>query len=158
MRLRQKLFAAILAVMVVVFLLLALVSFLNGLEAQRTERSLREGMRDGVVASFVHAANDPGPEAWALFRRVMTGFAIDWCVKRADGGGWSAIRTGYMPRGPEVGGSPCTTSPKRTRTGGSSSCSPPGPRSSVPWQGCLACSGPRRPGQRSCSSWHTALC
>ena len=127
MRLRQKLFAAILAVMVVVFLLLALVSFLNGLEAQRTERSLREGMRDGVVASFVHAANDPGPEAWALFRRVMTGFAIDWCVKRADGGGVVCDPYGVHAEGSRSGRKPVHHLAKAHAHGGFELLLPPRP-------------------------------
>jgi len=56
MKLRQKLFAAILAVMAVVFLLLALVSFMHALEAHRTQRDLQRRLDAMAAHAFAAAA------------------------------------------------------------------------------------------------------
>ena len=71
MKLRQKLFAAILAVMAVVFLLLALTSILDGLRAERKERELRRRIERGVAQSFKWSASYPGNESWRRFVEVM---------------------------------------------------------------------------------------
>ena len=61
MKLRQKLFAAILAVMVVVFLLLALVSFMHALEANRAQHDLQKRL-DAMSAHAFKAAARCGEE------------------------------------------------------------------------------------------------
>ncbi len=66
MRLRQKLFAAIMAVMVVVFLLLALASVLQGLEMQRMRQGFQKRLDVTAIRAFRLAArSDEG-----AFRRL----------------------------------------------------------------------------------------
>jgi two-component system NtrC family sensor kinase len=97
MKLRQKLFAAILAVMVVVFLLMALASFLNALEVQTRTRDLHNSLERGVAISFHRAAADASEESWRGFTRVMASFADrGWRVRREAGGSWIvATQGGY---------------------------------------------------------------
>ncbi|MHC4506769.1 MAG: hypothetical protein ACYTFI_26060, partial [Planctomycetota bacterium] len=61
MKLRQKLFAASLAVMVVLFLLLALVSFMHALEASRAQQDLQKRL-DAMAAHAFEAAARCGEE------------------------------------------------------------------------------------------------
>jgi len=86
-RLRQKLFAAILGIMAVMFMLLALVSFLHGLEAQTGRHELLARLRRGASAAFVDAARGPGEVRWDRFAELMGSLGFtDWCVLREGGG------------------------------------------------------------------------
>ncbi len=92
MRLRQKLFAAILAVMVILFLLLALMSFLQGLEAAAARRELHDRLERGAGRAFVGAAAEPGRAGWDGLSRVMgpLGLGYDWCVRLEEDGSFVA--------------------------------------------------------------------
>lgn len=101
MRLRQKLFAAILAVMAVVFSLLALTSILDGLNAQRTEHELRERLEFGAAQSFSYSAAHPSAQNWVRLCHVMLrlGFEDDWCVRRVEDGAFVCSKHRIDPKG-----------------------------------------------------------
>jgi len=80
MRLRQKLFTAILAAMVLMFLLLSLASMLNALEAQQARRNL-EGRLDAVAREcFLATVDRPAPDFADLSRRLAPLGEGDWDV------------------------------------------------------------------------------
>jgi signal transduction histidine kinase len=81
MRLRQKLFAAILAAMVLMFLLLSLASFLNALEAQTARRELEGRLEAVATEEFLAAVGGDGKDRWSqLSWRLEPVGADDWEV------------------------------------------------------------------------------
>ncbi len=87
MRLRQKLFAAILAVMVILFLMVALVTVLHALEAQRTQASYREA----IVREFNRAAASGSP---GRGERLADEFAPPGPAR-----GWAVLKGGELVAG-----------------------------------------------------------
>jgi signal transduction histidine kinase len=86
MKLRQKLFAAILAVMVVVFLMLALASFLQALEAQRVRREVEGQLEQVAVRAFRKAASSEAEDRWDLLVEELNALELvrEWDVVHGD--------------------------------------------------------------------------
>jgi len=83
MKLRQKLFAAILAVMVVVFLMLALASFQSALEAQEVKRDYVQRLENVAVAYFREAVLSDSVGRWTGLAARLKALDMpgDWTVR-----------------------------------------------------------------------------
>jgi signal transduction histidine kinase len=82
MRLRQKLFAAVFAAMVIVFLLLALVSFMQVLEGQRARHVLKSQFTDAAIRAFRKATVSAAEDRWDQLSADLgsLGFGTEWAV------------------------------------------------------------------------------